>query len=256
MQIPRRYVDRYSRALNVVSERGKAQLSAALMQIDYTADVATVREAISAVMRLHCGASARMAARLAAAFYDGLRLSFGIDDGYKATADPEYDPDATDGAVRAFVQGLVVGKAYEAVVEKCVSRLGYEVNKAANTCTVRNAQADLRKPKYARVPTGAETCHFCLMLASRGFAYLGEASASHAHDNCNCRVVPSWDVDNPLLEGYDHKALYDEWNGAIDQMARERAERNGTTEAAERQKIMDSYKESSKRAKRRKREQR
>lgn len=43
---------------------------------------------------------------------------------------------------------------------------------------------------YARVPTGMETCTYCMMLASRGFAYHTEESAGHAdHRGCNCLIV-------------------------------------------------------------------
>lgn len=41
-----------------------------------------------------------------------------------------------------------------------------------------NAARDPLRPKWARVPSGTETCQFCLMLASRGFAYTSEKSAS------------------------------------------------------------------------------
>ena len=55
MRIPRSYIENYSRALNVISERARASLVDALSQIDYTADVASVREAVIAVMQPACG---------------------------------------------------------------------------------------------------------------------------------------------------------------------------------------------------------
>lgn len=50
---------------------------------------------------------------------------------------------------------------------------------------------------WARVLTGAESCGFCAMLASRGPVYKSKKSASDAggvdgkayHDNCDCEVV-------------------------------------------------------------------
>ena len=248
MQIPRSYLNRYNRALHMVGDRAKAQLAAALMQIDYSQDVAAVREAIASVMRLYCGASSSLASRLAKEFYDGLRLWAGADSEYEATAFDVYDPDATDGAVRAIVQSLVEGKAAELVVNLCLQRLGHELNRSANECVAMNALADPARPQWARVPTGAETCDFCLMLASRGFAYWSRETASHAHDNCDCRATPSWDR-SPEVEGYDPDALHRQWQDWIDGTAAERAERNGTTASEERQKIMRRYSEASKRAK-------
>lgn len=211
MKIPRSYVENYSKALNVVSEKARKKLANALAQIDYTADVATVREAVIAIMQPACNASTEVAARLAAEFYDGLRVRFGIEDDYKAEANSLREPDATSGAVRAFAQVLVDGKPTEQFVGKCVDRIDYETRKAANECIAYNAKNDPKKPRWARIPTGAETCDFCIMLASRGFVYHTEETASHAHAHCDCRVVPSWDKNNPAVQGYDPDKYYDMW---------------------------------------------
>lgn len=248
MQIPRSYIENYSNALNVVSDRARAELVEALSQIDYTADIESIREAVIAVMQRSCGASSTLAARIAADFYEGLRAMFGIDDGYLAQVDSMRDPEATSGAVKAFVQDLVDGKPVEQFINKCASRLGYEIGKAANMCIAQNARLDPRKPKWARVPAGAETCPWCLMLASRGFDYNSEAAASHNHEGCDCKVVPSWDK-SPTVQGYDESEYYDRWQDAIDAEAKASAERKGTTVEEERRRIMSYYAASAKNAK-------
>lgn len=71
--------------------------------------------------------------------------------------------------------------------------------------------------KFARVPTGNETCGFCIMLASRGFVYSSEDAASglnHYHSGCDCRVVPSWDKSS--VDGYDPDAYYEQYKEAYD----------------------------------------
>jgi len=211
MQIPRRWVQAYSQGLNTLSDRSRAELVARLSEVDFSRDVATVREQVVAIMQACCGASSAMAARLAAEFYDGLRSEFGIADGWGAMVDGGYDPAATEGAVRAFVQDLVDGKPVETFVGKCSDRIDREVRLSANRCVERNARSDPRRPRWARVPTGAETCDFCLMLASRGFVYHSEELASHAHANCDCRVVPSWDRGRAAVEGYDPAYYLDLW---------------------------------------------
>lgn len=211
MQIPRSYIENYSKALNVVSDRARAQLVDALSQIDYSADVADVRNAVIAIMQPACGASSTMAARLAADFYDGLRARFGIDDGFMAEVDSQREPEATEGAVRAFADKLDDSiPNVSAFQQLCVDRIDYETRLAANKCIEFNAKNDPKKPRWARVPTGAETCKFCIMLASRGFVYHTEETASHAHSSCDCRVVPSWDK-SPTAQGYDPDAYYKQW---------------------------------------------
>lgn len=208
MQIPRSYIDNYSKALNVVSEQARVKLVDALSKIDYTADIADIRNAVIAIMQPACGASTQVAARLAAEFYDGLRARFGIDDDYVAEVDSQRVPEATSGAVRAFVQDIVDGKPLESFINLCGERIDYETRRAANECVAYNAKRDPRRPKWARIPAGAETCQFCIMLASRGFTYQSEEVASHAHANCDCRIVPSWDK-SPEVQGYDPKLYYD-----------------------------------------------
>ncbi|TPF96861.1 hypothetical protein EP30_05455 [Bifidobacterium sp. UTCIF-39] len=67
----------------------------------------------------------------------------------------------------------------------------------------QNIQADPTRPRWARVCGGARPCAFCVMLASRGFAYTSEETASLGgsfHDgHCRCTVVPSWGRDEQLL---------------------------------------------------------
>lgn len=66
--------------------------------------------------------------------------------------------------------------------------------------------------RFARVPSGGETCRFCIMLASRGAVYYSEESAgknNHYHANCRCRIVPSWGLAQ--IEGYDPALYYDMW---------------------------------------------
>ena len=231
MQIPRSYLENYSKALNVVSDKARAALVDALSQIDYSTDVASIREAVIAIMQPACGASSTLAARLAADFYDGLRARFGLDDEFMAEVDAQRVPEATEGAVRAFAQDLVDGKPVEQFVGKCADRIDYETRRAANECIAYNAKNDPKKPRWARIPTGAETCQFCIMLASRGFVYHSEETASHAHAHCDCRVVPSWDK-SPSVQGYNPDEYYDMWKHPEKYENREAEKQEPTIERA------------------------
>ena len=93
----------------------------------------------------------------------------------------------------------------------------YYCKRAAYDNMVRNCQA--QKVKWARVPTGLETCAFCFMLASRGFAYLSEEKAKSGdhgyHDHCDCVVVPGFQGKdgNPRvkIDGYDPETMHENW---------------------------------------------
>lgn len=210
-QIPRRYIDNYTKSLNKLSADAQAKLAADLAKIDFTADVATIREAVIARMEFYCGPYANMAAILAANFYDGLReISVGKKLG--ALAESGREPIATERAVRGIMQDVVDGKP-EVAVGKLVSRADYEIKKSAGECVYRNGKRDPLKPKYARVPSGGETCRFCIMLASRGFVYHSEEAAgenSHYHANCDCRIVPGF-AGETTIPGYDPDRYYDMW---------------------------------------------
>ena len=89
--------------------------------------------------------------------------------------------------------------------------------------TIRhNAQRDPHRPGYARVPSGPDTCPFCLMLAGRGYIYRNAetAGAGHSfHDECDCEIVPEWGAGSNHIEGYDpdrYERMYREAHDALE----------------------------------------
>lgn len=81
----------------------------------------------------------------------------------------------------------------------------------------RNVEVDPLRPRFARVPMGANTCAWCDMLSSRGFAYrsretAGEVTRFHAGDDC--QIVPEWEANQAHIEGYDPDAAYERYLGA------------------------------------------
>lgn len=82
----------------------------------------------------------------------------------------------------------------------------------------RNVARDRSKPRFGRVPTGAKTCAWCSMLASRGFVYLTQETAGLVaedyHDDCDCQIVPEWDAGSSHITGYDPDHLFDQYRQA------------------------------------------
>lgn len=209
--IPRAALDYLSAQVNRISADACARVLAILARIEWTPDnIAQGRELVMQALRSVLPAYTSMAAQASADFYDSARM-LSIGEAMGAEAISGYNPAAMDGAVRAFVQKIVDGKPKETFDNLVLSRVDYEMRRAANYCVVANGQRDPLKPKYARVPSGAETCSFCLMLASRGFVYRSAEAASHAHAGCDCRVVPGF--PGMEVEGYDPDALLAEWRG-------------------------------------------
>lgn len=213
-QISRRYIDGYTNALNKLSADVQEKLSEALAKVDMS-DVASARDAIIDIMETFLGPYTDMAAVIAAEFYDGVRaLETGAALG--ALAESGREPIATEKAVRGIIQTIVDGGASAVVIGKLTDRADYEIKRAAGECVYRNGRRDPLKPKFARVPSGSETCGFCIMLASRGFVYHNAKAAGengHYHANCDCRIVPGFE-GGTAVEGYDPGALYEQWKEA------------------------------------------
>lgn len=206
--LPRAYIERYSDALNRLSAQARKKLLGELERIDYSADVEVIREKAIAIMQRYCGASAETAARVAAEFYNGLSL-IETGEAYAAAAVSKRQPEATSVAVRVIAKYILDGNVHS-FVNGCADRMDYETRRAANECMAENARTDPRNPKWARVPSGDETCQWCIMLASRGFAYHSAETASHAHAHCDCRIIPGW-TGYTSIDGYDPDLYYDMW---------------------------------------------
>lgn len=180
--IPSSYVDNYSKSLNEISDQAKIALIAALEKLDYTQPVGVIREAATRIMQAACAASTSVTAQMAAQFYDGLRTMMG-GGGFNAVANSMRNPIATDGAVQAFIQTLVDGGEPDEFIQRCAGRLDYENRKAAKKAIEYNAKNDPVRPLWAIVPTGDETCEYCIIFASYGFVH-SKSVAAHTHENC------------------------------------------------------------------------
>lgn len=220
--IPRAALDLVSEQVNALSADAQARVLRVLESISWTPDnISECREivlrAIASVMPTYTNAAAQAGADL----YDAVRAE-AVGEAMGATAISGYEPDATEAAVRAFVQDIVDGKPVEQFNRKVLDRVDRDIRVAENVSVAENAALDPLEPRYARVPTGPETCEWCIMLASRGFDFKSERSAvgnykkksrtgaaSHGHPGCDCRIVQGY--PGMEVEGYDPDAYYELW---------------------------------------------
>lgn len=211
--LPRAVIDSYTASLNGLSAAGRRILAARLAAVRYES-IADLREQVLEAMEPLCAASSDAAAAMAAQFYDSAR-EYETGEPLGAQAISRRSPEATEGAVRALIQMVVDGKPFEQFLAQLSDRLDFEVKRASGECVKANAARDPLKPKWARVPSGSETCGFCLMLASRGFVYSSDKAAGsdgHYHPNCDCRIIPGF--DGMTVEGYDPESLYAQWKAS------------------------------------------
>ena len=186
--IPRAALDFLTEEVNGISADAQARVLEVLRGIQWTPEnVAECRDlvlqALSAVMPTYT----TMAAQASADFYDAAR-ELVVGERLGAQAISGFDMRKTEGAVRGFVRFVLDGRV-ETFNDQVLQRIDYEMKRSAGESMFANGRRDPRKPKYARVPTGDETCDFCLMLASRGFVYSSEATAGavkldHYHAGC------------------------------------------------------------------------
>ncbi len=208
--LPRAVIDDYTAQLNKLSKAAREVVAAQLEAIEYDS-IEDLREQVISILEPICAASAESASAMAAEFYDRAR-EIQIGSALGAQVLSSHEAAATAGAVRALVDIINKGGEWSQFASAIQDRADYEIKEAAGECVKRNAALDPAHPKWARVPDGAETCDFCLMLASRGFVYTNMDTAGgngHYHPNCDCRIVPGF--DRMEVEEYDPEALYRDW---------------------------------------------
>ena len=121
-----------------------------------------------------------------------------------------------------YLAGELNGGDAEKFKDQVADVTSYFVRRSAQENMVRNCRdAEVR---FARVPSGLETCSFCFMLASRGFVYWSEASArgEHGyHPHCTCTIVPGA-KGRTKIDGYDPGVMYRNWRSCEETLGGER----------------------------------
>lgn len=180
-----------------------------------------VREALLEVVPQLVREYGDLAATTAAEWYEEVRDAPGS---YSARLGAEAPVGAVEGTVRYASHHLYTDNP-GAVLDSLQGAMQRHIAYSGRDTIARNATLDPARPRYARVPTGANTCAFCEMVASRGFVYASEKHAQRRgrgqledkyHDDCGCQVVPSWDAEQAHIEGYDPDAMYARYKSAWD----------------------------------------
>ena len=205
----------YNRQVARIGDRAAADVESSVLswcRSHKGATVAEKREAAKLIMDGFVQGYDDVAAEFAAQWYDrraekgGARLD-------QAVTMTTYRPDSVDAVARYQAKKLAKGGDAE-FAKACGEFARNDAFRSLNETISANVGRDKEKGvRFARVPTGFETCTFCLMLASRGAVYHTRKTAGefkHFHRRCDCKVVPSFedDADAELVEGVRPKELH------------------------------------------------
>lgn len=155
------------------------------------------------------------AAAAAAEWYEAQRAAQ-VGGSYQAVLADTVATSQAQGSVR-YAAGHLFGDDPAQTLALLGGSLQRFVEYGSRDTIARNVGRDSARPRFARVPTGAETCAFCMMVASRGFVYYSKETAgefSHYHDKCDCQIAPEWRKGEVHIEGYDPDTLFDEYLAA------------------------------------------
>lgn len=168
-----------------------------------------VRDALVEIVPLLVHEYGELAAVSAAEWYEQVHPGAFL----ARTADSTFPVDGVTQSVRYHAGALFTDDPY-ATLHGLSGALQRFVFYSGRETVARNVQLDPSRPRFARVPSGAKTCAFCNLLASRGFVYFSRMTAgerSDWHDDCDCQVVPEWDASGHHIAGYDPDAMYDRY---------------------------------------------
>jgi hypothetical protein len=186
-------------------------------------DLGTLEDALYQLYPRLVEESAEVASSAALEWYEKQREAEGITKAY-SPAMPTGLVDENEAAkiVGAAIRDLREGTGRARVLARLTDGARKLISDAGRATTQHAAERDPNKPRYARVPTGAETCAWCMLWASRGFVYKSEETAQfkRSHFKCDCQIVPSWDA-HPRVRGYDHTQYERMYQQAVDDLADE-----------------------------------
>lgn len=108
-----------------------------------------------------------------------------------------------------WAAGLYEEGNVDGFVDAAAGVMANSMKRSLNDTIMKNAKRDKEAGvRFARVPTGSETCAFCFMLATRGAVYHTRESAGEMgqyHPHCDCKVMPGFGGSSrhdELVEGW------------------------------------------------------
>ena len=213
--IPQSLLTQYRREVESASTDARNYLTAmceAYLEVNPHATVADMRNYALTALQDGLYLYGDEAKLITNSFFDTLANA----EGSEAVAEMfnSIDYDMAEAKVRYYAKAIAEGDTSKFIKDVSVLT-GYYVKREAFCNMAKNC--DKHGLRYARVPSGRETCAFCFMLSSRGFVYWSERDAGadgyEYHPHCDCIIVPGFSKDSGVhpdeqIEGYKPTELY------------------------------------------------
>lgn len=180
-------------------------------------DLGTLEDALYQLYPRLVEESAEVASSAALEWYEKQREIEGVAKPYSPTMPSGLvDQDDAEKIVGAMLRDLREGVDGAKALVRLTNGARKLISDSGRATMQHAATGDPKRTRFARVPTGAETCAWCMLWASRGFIYRSEASAqfTRSHFKCDCQIVPSWSK-KPRIRGYDVSKYEDMYKETI-----------------------------------------
>lgn len=202
--ISRRDVERFRSANKGIAALAKRDLERFWGMLDLS-QPERARDALLAFVPVLTATYGEAAATIAADWYDDVRGTARLRSRFRAQLADVVSEDVITKDVR-YAAGHLWSPAPTAALGLLTLMVAKHSLQPGRDTVAQSTQRDPARVRWARVPSGAKTCAFCLDRASMGFTYTSQASALEFHGGCDCVAVPSFE-ESPSLAGYDPDAM-------------------------------------------------
>ena len=211
MQVSKDRISQYRKELDSAANDAAEFMSDyydALRTANPNASVADLRNMAIKSIKQALNAFSPQAGELAGELFDEIVKAEGVKARFRYHQTIEQG--LVDKKVHYLAKDLVDGNNQK-FIDACATLTRFYVHREANTNMYRNVA--LSNIRWARVPSGTETCGWCFMLSTRGFDYTSELKAGGLghkfHLHCDCIIVPG--TKETTIDGYKPEEMYARW---------------------------------------------
>lgn len=208
--VARSDLERFRLANSELSLLVRAELEAFFLSLDLSKPD-LVRDALLEFMPVLTDQFGAVAATMAADWYEELRGASGAAGRFRAVTAASVPAGAVEAKVRFLASHLWTPEPAEMLGGLLVAADKYVKQPGRDTMASNAKREGVR---WARVPTGAKTCSWCLTLASRDAVYLSKGNAGGGghkyHGDCDCvptRIAKASDYPEGYLPD-DYYSMY------------------------------------------------